>query len=206
MKTKKRSASKPCSSERRPVRCSPTMLHLMIDLETMSTEPNAAVVAIGAVLFDPYAEDTTESLQNSPQYYATISLESNAKAGRHICPKTITWWLTQSQEARERLITNPIGLDLAITGFRQAFRHPIARVWAKDPDFDCVILRSAMAACGQPWPWSYWANRSVRTLVELAYPDTSDIPLVGIGVIHTALDDAITQALLVQACYHQLYR
>lgn len=77
------------------------------------------------------------------------------------------------------------------------------RVWAKDPDFDVVILRNAFAQIGEMFPFKFWETRSVRTITELAYPD-GDPPPIGVGVAHNAKDDAIRQALMVQHCHHVL--
>jgi hypothetical protein len=42
------------------------MNHLMIDIETLSTQPNAVICAIGAVFFEPSTSKT------GPSFYQTI--------------------------------------------------------------------------------------------------------------------------------------
>ena len=44
-------------------------MHLMIDLETLATSPNAAILTIGACRFDPHATDIEST------YYERIILE-----------------------------------------------------------------------------------------------------------------------------------
>lgn len=46
------------------------MNNLMIDLETMGKKPNAPIVSIGAVFFNP------QSGELGPEFYAVVSLES----------------------------------------------------------------------------------------------------------------------------------
>ncbi|KKK93085.1 hypothetical protein LCGC14_2696440, partial [marine sediment metagenome] len=57
--------------------------HLMVDIETLSTRSNAAIVSIGACMFDPndgWAGDNSFIVGVNPDYYYT---------GRfHVDPKT----------------------------------------------------------------------------------------------------------------------
>lgn len=182
--------------------------HCMIDIETMGTSPTAAILTIGAVMFDPRGQDTEESLRSKSQLFGPITFESNEQEGREFAINTIKWWLQQSSEAQEALFAgNQTSLRLALESFRQwvvgAAPKP-TRVWAKDPDFDCVILKNAMDKCNMYWPFKFWESRSVRTIMELAYPAgglAGDFPLIGVGVAHNAQDDAIRQALAVQHSY-----
>ncbi|OXJ65201.1 exodeoxyribonuclease VIII [Escherichia coli] len=64
--------------------------HLMIDLETMGKNPDAPIISIGAIFFDPQTGDM------GPEFSKTIDLET---AGGVIDRDTIKWWLKQSREA-----------------------------------------------------------------------------------------------------------
>lgn len=180
--------------------------HLMIDLETMGVEQDAAIVAIGAVLFDPHSSEPPSS---KDQYYATISLESNSKAGRAIEGATVAWWLGQAEAARAEIATGSLmPLSRALSGFKafvSAAKPSPTRVWAKDPDFDCTILRHAMEQDRLRWPFKFWESRSVRTAFELAYPDGKVPNLMPQDAIHhRAIDDAIHQAAQIILCYKKL--
>ena len=176
---------------------------VMVDIETMSTEPNAAIVSIGACAFDML--DKEEDVKHT--FLERISLVSNTKHDRHVSADTVTWWMRQSQEARDATFTGLlIELPAALDRFNQWVASlPIKpnRVWARDPDFDIVILREACKATGRHFPFAYWSTRSVRTIVELAYPGR-DEPKMGDEAKHSALNDAVYQALLVKLCYHKL--
>jgi hypothetical protein len=65
----------------------------MIDLETMGNKPNAPIVSIGAVFFDP----STGELGG---FYRVVSLKSSVDGGAIPDPETIMWWMQQSEEAR----------------------------------------------------------------------------------------------------------
>ena len=177
--------------------------HVMVDIETMGTGHDAAIVSIGACAFDINDPDSdiTET------FSARITLQSNARAGRKFEAGTIEWWLKQSQEAQAGLFKEPISsLRSAVTEFRMwvdNLQPKAHRIWAKDPDFDVVLLRHAFDQVGQMWPFSYWMSRSVRTIIETAYPD-GDPPNMRVGTHHDASDDAITQALLVRHCWARL--
>ncbi|WP_074454844.1 exonuclease, partial [Escherichia coli] len=62
--------------------------HLMIDLETMGKNPDAPIISIGAIFFDPQTGDM------GPEFSKTIDLET---AGGVIDRDTIKWWLKQSR-------------------------------------------------------------------------------------------------------------
>ncbi|MCN6062361.1 3'-5' exoribonuclease, partial [Escherichia coli] len=58
--------------------------HLMIDLETMGKNPDAPIISIGAIFFDPQTGDM------GPEFSKTIDLET---ADGVIDRDTIKWWL-----------------------------------------------------------------------------------------------------------------
>lgn len=177
--------------------------HVMIDIETLSTEPNAAILSIGACAFDML--DKEEDISHT--FFKRVSLESNFKHDRHVSSDTLSWWFKQSPEAQEATFNGPAtSLSAALSDFNlwiHSLNPRPTHVWAKDPDFDVVIMRSACAAVGLPFPFNYWQSRSVRTIVELAYP-ARDEPRFSGGVQHSAMDDAVFQAMLTKLAYHRL--
>lgn len=73
------------------------MNHLMIDLETMGNKPNAPIVSIGAVFFEPSTGELGE------EFYRVVSLKSSMDGGAVPDPDTIMWWMQQSEEARSAI-------------------------------------------------------------------------------------------------------
>src|SRR5258708_35803043 len=84
---------------------------VMLDLETMSTNNNAAITSIGAVRFwlnVKQAEFTMDQL-----FYMNVDLESCFHKKLHIDPQTIKWWMQQDDVARQ-VLQNGVRLAKAL--------------------------------------------------------------------------------------------
>ena len=184
---------------------------LMVDLETMAVSPNAAIVSIGACMFDPYGP--LDQVMDET-FLVRVSLESNQEAGRELNASTVMWWLRQAPEAQQNLLEDITNLPAAIGRFTKWFQHETTErpdsVWANDPDFDAVILRSAYETVGHIYPLGFWMNRSVRTVGAMAYPDYR-IRKAAMGAVrkaagthHRADVDAVAQARFIIHCYKEL--
>lgn len=161
--------------------------HVMVDLETMGTGPSAAIVAIGAVAFDPAQDRITA------EHYQTVDLQSAVDGGGLITAGTVMWWLQQSDAARAALAADAQHINLALQRFAEWMRLAATadvQVWGNGVDFDNVILQGAFARSGQAQPWRWSRNRCYRTLKSL-HPD---VLLAREGTHHNALDDARHQA------------
>ena len=175
--------------------------HLMIDLETMGKNPDAPIISIGAIFFDPQTGDM------GPEFSKTIDLET---AGGVIDRDTIKWWLKQSREAQSAILTDEIPLDDALLQLREFIDENsgefFVRVWGNGASFDNVILRRSYERQGIPCPWRYYNDRDVRTIVELGkaidFDARTAIPFE--GERHNALDDARYQAKYVSAIWQKL--
>lgn len=161
---------------------------IMIDLETMGTRPDAAVVSIGAVAF------STEHRVIGPTFYARVALETAVAQGGTMDPSTVLWWMQQSGAARYDVHgTGSSPISEALTNFtRFVERFDSPSVWGNGAAFDNVILRSAYKRAGLHAPWSYSLDRCYRTLRAL-HRDIPEPPRV--GVYHNALDDAMHQTM-----------
>ncbi|WP_097469814.1 exonuclease [Escherichia coli] len=175
--------------------------HLMIDLETMGKNPDAPIISIGAIFFDPQTGDM------GPEFSKTIDLDT---AGGVIDRDTIKWWLKQSREAQSALLTDEIPLDDALLQLREFIDENsgefFVQVWGNGANFDNVILRRSYERQGIPYPWRYCNDRDVRTIVELGkaidFDARTAIPFE--GERHNALDDARHQAKYVSAIWQKL--
>lgn len=78
------------------------------------------------------------------------------------------------------------------------------KIWANDPHFDVSILSEVFHAVGLPVPWHYRAPRSMKTVTELAGMTRDDFTAFNYGTAHNALDDAISQAMIVCEAYKRL--
>ncbi|KNZ24219.1 exodeoxyribonuclease VIII [Escherichia coli] len=175
--------------------------HLMIDLETMGKNPDAPIISIGAIFFDPQTGDM------GPEFSKTIDLET---AGGVIDRDTIKWWLKQSREAQSAIMTDEIPLDDALLQLREFIDENsgefFVQVWGNGANFDNTILRRSYERQGIPCPWRYYNDRDVRTIVELGkaidFDARTAIPFE--GERHNALDDARYQAKYVSAIWKKL--
>jgi hypothetical protein len=52
------------------------VMHLMLDIETMGNKANAAIASIGAVAFDPDAQDTLASRRTRSTWHGPMELPS----------------------------------------------------------------------------------------------------------------------------------
>ena len=178
----------------------------MVDIETLSTAPNAVIISIGAVKFNPQVLNTIEQLDEFT-FYQNIDREDSQRYNLHVDADTIRWWSQQSQEAQDATKTNLTPLRTACEALNKWLTdYPRAnRIWAKDPDFDVVILRENFKMVGlKMFPIPFWLTRSVRTITDLTYPNGHDAPNIRVGTHHNALDDCISQALMVQHCHGKL--
>ncbi|EIH5176724.1 3'-5' exoribonuclease, partial [Escherichia coli] len=176
-------------------------IHLMIDLETMGKNPDAPIISIGTIFFDPQTGDM------GPEFSKTIDLET---AGGVIDRDTIKWWLKQSREAQSAIMTDEIPLDDALLQLREFIDENsgefFVHVWGNGANFDNTILRRSYERQGIPCPWRYYNDRDVRTIVELGkaidFDARTAIPFE--GERHNALVDARYQAKYVSAIWQKL--
>lgn len=158
-----------------------TGTHVMLDLETMGTSPDAAIAAIGAC---------TVSTPSEP-FYCRVNLTSAVAAGGAIEPETVLWWLRQSEQARAELCGESASIQAALTAFADwlaGLGSPC--VWGNGATFDNVILARTYQRAGMHRPWHYSKDRCYRTAAAL-HPH---IAIARQGVHHHALHDAQTQA------------
>lgn len=173
------------------------MNHMMIDIETMGSRPNAPVLSIGAVMFDPVNGSLGE------KFYVAIS---PADAFRYGVPDgdTLKWWMEQSEAARKAAVGGQALLADALKGltaFGKSNWKDI-EVWGNGPSFDMTILEYAYhKALGQLAPWKFWNVRCCRTVALLAGKRP---PKITGGTYHNALDDAIHQAKWVSGMWKGL--
>ncbi|HAO0688713.1 TPA: exonuclease [Escherichia coli] len=170
-------------------------------IETMGKNPDAPIISIGAIFFDPQTGDM------GPEFSKTIDLET---AGGVIDRDTIKWWLKQSREAQSAIMTDEIPLDDALLQLREFIDENsgefFVHVWGNGANFDNTILRRSYERQGIPCPWRYYNDRDVRTIVELGkaidFDARTAIPFE--GERHNALDDARYQAKYVSAIWQKL--
>lgn len=181
--------------------------HLMVDMETMGNSPDAPIVSIGAVFFDPSTGNT------GAEFYRVVSLESSMSFGMKPDASTIQWWLKQSSEARSAiLVDEAMGLRESLELLADFIAENAAngshtvQMWGNGCSFDNVILRHAYVLTDTPFAVPFWNDRDIRTMVELGNSvginPRYDIPFE--GDLHNALSDARHQVKYVSAIWQRL--
>lgn len=177
------------------------MNDISIDIETLSTRFDAAVLSIGAVAFDRMTGTLGE------HFYAEVELGS-ALAQGHVSASTLAWWMQQSGQAkgifqmRTRRHLAPVLQDLK-RFFEQ--QPPRSKPWGNGAGFDITILEHAYSRYDITPPWEFRDVRDMRTIVDAAKLLGFDRTRVAfVGDKHNALDDARHQAKVISACWAQL--
>jgi hypothetical protein len=166
----------------------------MIDLETMAVSPNAVVLTLGAVHFNPYGTGYSDKI------YFRINIDDQDALNREVDPLTIEWWSKQDPAIMEEAFSsdNRVPLVDAINQFHK-FAWGCSAFWSHGATFDLVILENIYRQLNKPLPWNFWQLRDTRTLFDLGFDP--DMPT---GGKHDALEDAIRQSVGVQNMYRKL--
>lgn len=170
---------------------------IMLDHETLSTRSDAVIISIGAVKFDPWS-----GKMDNAGFYASISVESNLGAGRHISESTMKWWMEQSDEARKVFSEPKISLSEALDSFKDWIGNGKYEMWSNGADFDIPMLAHAFDTHGVPVPWEFWRSNCFRTIKKLPFAKLA--PVVKNPLKHNALQDAVTQAKQLQEYFKVL--
>lgn len=165
--------------------------HIVIDLETLGTNPAATIASIGMVV--------VSGGRIAQEQYLLVDTRDAQRLGMQSDAGTALWWMQQSNAAQAELrserATDRLGLSHALMLVADFVKpHKGAGpfyVWGNSPSFDCVILRSAFELCRANTPWPYYVERDLRTLLAL-YPTAKELPFQGIK--HHALHDARHEA------------
>ncbi len=194
------------------------MIHCMVDIETLGTGRDAAILSIGAVLFKPELGWVADpAFDAGGQFYVVVDLEHSASPGT-IDAATVGWWMQQSQEARDSIFSEAarggaLPLQAALQAFFLWFKSSSARaLWSNGPLFDERLIREAAEREG--WrntnDWiSFRASRCFRTIKALAEETGADLgkrhrelKAANPGMLkHKAIDDAVSQAMAVCEFY-----
>lgn len=161
---------------------------VMLDLETLGTEPYAPLLSIGACAF------AFDDAPITDMFYQVIDLDSCIALGLKPSGDTIKWWMQQLPEARVVFLDPAaVALPLALDNFTDWLNSRPLQMWANPARFDYGLLSAAYKVCGKTVPWNWFDERCFRTLKKLPVAETlAEAPF---GTAHHALDDALRQAL-----------
>ncbi len=161
--------------------------HIMCDLETLGTGPNAAVLSVALVVF----EDYDKSFRIVDRYYGKTNKKTITG---DIDADTVMWWMEQSDDARSELRTDSsTSPEYKVIHHVSEFLRDYsdALLWGNGASFNNVILRSLLKRHNLDWPLKYNNDRCYRT-VKAMFPQVPKPEFR--GTKHNAWDDAMNQA------------
>lgn len=161
------------------------MKHVMIDLETLSSNSHAAIIQIGACVFD---------LKEIHQGFRAAIKPDDAMRFGEVSGATLKWWMEQEDAARKSVMSGTDALETALRSlntFVESCGGKGACFWAH-ATFDFPILMNAYEKVGIKPSLSYKRMRDLRTLEDffgrfITWDERT-------GTHHDALDDARYQA------------
>ena len=174
------------------------MNHAMIDLETLSLDPNAAVISVGIAIFNDEQVVESNGWAINPRWWHG-----------HIEPTTIAWWAHADRDASREFSFAGNMDDFGVAFQLKTFlaQHNAEEIWANDPEFDLVVLKQWWKRIGKvdptrplpgDWPLNYKKSRSFRTIIAEAERMGHDMSNArGMYVAHNPIDDAVSQARAV---------
>lgn len=169
------------------------MLHVMLDIETMSLSNDGLIFAIGAVKF------TKDKVID--RFLVGVDPEDAQRYGGQIDAGTVMWWFDpERDEARRQMFELPkVDLASALWGFIDWCRQlppgealPLGSLWGNGAGFDNVLLKSAyrMADIDLGDVFGYRQHECYRTMRN-RFPD---VEFERVGTYHNPADDAESQA------------
>jgi len=179
--------------------------NVMIDLETLGTQTNSAILSIAAVSFDIKTGEV-KHVFNIP-----ITLQSCLDLGMKVDEGAFMFWLKQSKEARSSIYDAKGKVHLIealaqLTNFIKKIEEEEGKsvmVWGNGAIFDIGILNFAYNLNKLASPWRYTNEMCLRTIAAL-YPDTRrNEPFL--GVPHDPIDDCLHQIKYLVKIMNKIY-
>lgn len=176
-------------------------IRIMLDCETLSTKPNAALLSISAVAFDLRAKNEHDLITDQFDIHIFID---DAFTNGDVDPQTVLWWLKQNDAARRAIYEgqeNAVPEDEALRTFNNWMQDIIqdadaqeddVEMWSNDELADALWVQNAMARHNITPLWPWWGNRCFRTLNSL-FPGFKEATKFD-GTPHIGVDDARHQA------------
>lgn len=189
-------------------------VHIMLDNETLSVLPNAHIVQVALVHFDPHSFE--------PLADQVISIDYARQPGTVIEAGTVSFWMTQPKETQQAVFYGdedriPIRTAccelyrFVIDACRRVWQedgtptlsdlHQSVHIWAKPARFDIPQWENAFRHSDVQVPWFRRNVNDVQSLLNDAVRngfDASSVKGMSTGV-HMPLNDCLWQIGLLKA-------
>lgn len=175
----------------------------MIDIESLSNGPERkCILSIAAVYFEDPWLSKTEPDYNTLVETGFDSIIDGDQPNNKIDYKTVLWWMSQSQEAREAVFFSEkkVTLSVAKRDFAKWIKEKgITDVWSKPSQYDIQTLADEYN--GYP-PWRRRSEWDMRTVVKASKIASSQ--MIEPKIPHIAIHDAATQAVNLWRAINEL--
>ena len=164
---------------------------VMIDIECLGVGPDAPILTIAAVAFDPFSN----RIDQEHSMYFRIDPESQPDRG--IDDATVEWWSKQPKIAQEEAFSEDdrVPLKDALEKLSSLIWRS-NRIWANGITYDMTILEHAYKQYGINLPWQYYRVMDARTVFKM-------LPSLGKPKNnHHAFYDCVNQIEMLQETFH----
>lgn len=166
---------------------------VMIDLETLGTTPDAVILGIAAVKFDPFDDYLEKGLDVTDLPALDLLVDVDTQPNRSVEDSTLEWWSKQDPVVQEKMFSTQgrVSFEQALEQLHQFVWNTGGRIWAQGTQFDISILEHSFRSLNRAYPWRYSQARDSRTLLDLV---NVSLP----NATHDAVADCFRQIVGVQ--------
>lgn len=170
---------------------------VMVDIETLSTQPNAFVTQISAIAFD-------KEFNIIDTFSINIDVWQR-QLGAHIDTKTVEFWQEQPRSVKKNVFGGVASAEFALAGFNAWLDTlDINKIWANSPSFDLVILNDMFNRIrpgdnNLPKFYKWLDVRTIKHIGTINNIDFSDLVNK-----HDSLDDCRNQIEILKRVYTKL--
>jgi hypothetical protein len=179
----------------------------MFDIETLSTFPNAAMIAVAVVI----REDSNPNHRQARSWF----IDKDFVIG-HQDPATLEWWNAQDPAVRNQVfggnqlpreVLQEMNGFLRSNGFTPDDGGDSYRCYASPAMFDFPILRHQYQQLGIIPAWHWRSERCLSTIKkEIRDHFNIEIPNITPDLAHHPVHDCLAQFQELDACFSELSR
>ena len=78
-------------------------MDIMIDIESLATQPDAVILSIAAVKFNPFDDYAERGIEVAELPQLNLLLEIDSQPDRHVDPTTVDWWGKQDPVVQDSI-------------------------------------------------------------------------------------------------------
>lgn len=179
--------------------------HVMVDIETLGTNPGCVILTLGAIPFD------LETGEMGDSFYRAINPVTAQSEGLTIEAETVCWWLKTAKHGHEEAVSGEKYTEYALLDFFQWWEglSTAKYFWCHGAPFDEPIIRTAWYQLhiyqGRvPIASIPWDRRDIRDTRTLLWLGGVDIAKASEDKDHNALVDCRRQIEGIVKAYQKV--